>query len=115
MRALIDRCHCLYRGVCGSSEHTSFAEGQRQALVVTAADPFENNADQILTSFQRFLVYNKTRSGGELLVCNCTEPEELGEKVEAQAVEFADQLPDPPKTPYPLLFPGGPPNLVPAV
>ena len=113
MKALIDRCHSLYRGTCGSPEHTSFVEGQRQALIVTAADPFENNADQILTTFQRMLVYDKAYSAGELLVCNCTAPDALDEDIRAQAVKFAKQLFADAKKPYSLLIPGGAPNLSP--
>jgi multimeric flavodoxin WrbA len=115
MKALIDRCHCLYRGVCGSSEHTSFVESQRQALIATAADPFERNAEQMLTGFQRFLVYNKADSAGEFFVCNCTVPEDLDEEIKIQAIEFARQLFEDVKRPYPLLFPGGALNLVPNV
>ena len=113
MKALIDRCHCLYRGVCGSSDHTSFVEGQRQALLVTAADQFENNGEQILTAFQRLLVYNKAHSAGELLVCNCTTNDELGEEIKAQAINFANQLFTKERSPYSLLIPGGAPNYVP--
>jgi len=115
MKAFIDRCHCLYRGVCGSPEHTSFVEGQRQSLLVTAADPFENNAAEILTSFQRLLVYNKAYSAGELLVCNCTTPEFLDETIKAQAVEFANQIFAEKRKPYSLLIPAGAPNLVPKI
>ena len=113
MKAFIDRCHCLYRGVCGSAEHTSFVEDQRQALIVTAADPFENNAELIQTTFQRILVYDKARSAGELFVCNCTTPDKLGEEIKLQAINFAKQLFGATTTPYSLLIPGGAPNLVP--
>ena len=74
MKALIDRCQCLYRGEPGSPEHSSFVDGRRQALIVTAADSFENNAEQILTTFQRMLACHKTHCSGELLVCNCRTP-----------------------------------------
>ncbi|MDJ0784887.1 MAG: flavodoxin family protein [Desulfosarcinaceae bacterium] len=113
MKAFIDRCHCLYRGVCGSAEHTSFVEGQRQALIVTAADPFENNAELIQTSFQRVLVYDKAHSAGALFVCNCTTPGELGEEIRRQAIKFARQLFEDTPTPYPVLIPGGAPHYVP--
>lgn len=113
MKALIDRCYSLYRGECGTPNHTSFVEGQRQALIVTAADPFENNTEQILIAFQRMLVYNKSHSAGELLVCNSTTPEELSEEVKNQAIKFANQLLAPTKLPYALLIPGGAIKLVP--
>jgi len=115
MKAFIDRCHCLYRGVCGSPEHMSFVEGQRQALIVTAADPFENNAEQILTTFQRILVYDKAYSAGELLICNCNTPDSLDEEIQAQAIKFANQLFSATKTPYSLLIPGGAPNMIPGI
>jgi multimeric flavodoxin WrbA len=115
IKALIDRYHCLYRGVCGSPDHTSFVEGQYQALIVTAADPFENNAEQILTAFQRFLVYNKAYSAGEFFVCNSTSPEDLGVDIKKQAIGFASQLFDQTMTPYALLFPGGAPNMAPQI
>ncbi len=113
MKALIDRCHCLYRGVCGSPGHTSFVKDQRQALIVTAADPYENNAELIQTSFQRILVYDQAHSAGELFVCNCTTPDNLGDEIRAQAINFAKQLFEATTKPYSLLIPGGAPNLVP--
>ena len=115
MKALIDRCHCLYRGACGSPEHTSFVEGQRQALLVTAADPFENNAEQILTTFQRFLVYNKAVSAGEFFVCNCTTPDDFDAEIKVQAEKFANQIVNATGAPYSLLIPGGAPNLAPQI
>lgn len=115
MKAFIDRCHCLYRGTCGSSGHFSFVEGQRQALIITAADPFENNAEQVLTTFQRILVYDKAVSAGELLICNCTEPQDLTEDVQVQAGMFAKQLFSQAKAPYSLMIPGGAPNMIPGV
>ena len=115
MKALMDRCHCLYRGVCGAASHTSFVENQRQAMIITAADPFENNAEQMLTAFQRFLVYNKARSAGELFVCNCTSPDELGSDIKQSAVAFAGQLFVDTQRPYPLLMPAGAPNMIPGV
>jgi NAD(P)H-dependent FMN reductase len=91
-KALIDRGYCLYRGAYGTPEHSSFVEGQRQALIVTAADPYENNAEFIVTSFQRMLGYSKARSVGELVVCNCTTPQELSEEIRKRARKFARQF-----------------------
>ena len=113
MKALIDRCYCLFRGACGSAEHSSFVDSQRQALIVTAADPFENNAELIQTSFQRMLVYTKARSAGALFVCNSTTPDALGKAVKDQSVDFARQLFQDAAAPYALLIPGGAPNFVP--
>lgn len=115
MKALIDRCYCLHRGVCGSSGHTSFVEDQRQALIITAADPFENNAEQLLTSFQRMLVYNKAKCAGELMVHNCTNPDKLDKEIKENAIKFANQIVNDTKTPYSILIPGGAPNWVPKI
>ena len=95
------------------ADHTSFVEVQRQALIVTAADPFENNAELIQTSFQRVLVYDKAHSAGELFICNCTTPDELGDEIKIQAINFAKQLFNDTTTPYSILIPGGAPNYVP--
>lgn len=106
MKALIDRCHCLNRGLCGTSEHSSFIEGQRQALIVTTDGPFENNAEHILTTFHRMLLNNKAHSAGELFVCNCSTPDALSDDIKAQATKFAGQLSGAIKTPYSILIPG---------
>lgn len=115
MKALIDRCYSLYRGVCGRPDHTSFVDGQYQALLMTAADPFERNLEQILTAYQRMLVYNKALCAGELLVCNSTVPDDLGPEIKSQAVKFADQMFDVERKPYGILIPGGAPLYVPRV
>jgi multimeric flavodoxin WrbA len=115
MKAFIDRCHCLFRGVCGSPEHTSFVEGQHHALIITAADPFENNAEQLLTSFQRMLVYNKAKCSGELLVHNCTTPDTLDKEIKENAIKFANQIFEETRAPYSIVIPGGAPNWVPKV
>ncbi len=106
MKALIDRCHCLSNGLCGTPGHTSLIEGQRQALIITSAGPFENNAEQILTTFHRMLLNNKANSAGELFVCNCSSPEALSEDIRTQAGRFANQLSGAVKTPYAILLPG---------
>ncbi len=115
MKALIDRCYCLHRGVCGALNHTSFVEGQHQALIVTAADPFENNAEHLVTVFQRMLVYNKAKSAGELLIHNCTSPDQLGKGIREDAARFAKQFFKSAVGPYSILVPGGAPNWVPKV
>ena len=114
MKALIDRSYCLYRGTCGTPGHNSFVEGQRQALVVTAADAFENNTELVITSFQRALVYSKAKSAGELMVCNSTTPEELDEEIREQAGKFARQIFNETNAPYALMIPGGAPKMIPA-
>ncbi len=106
MKALIDRNNCLHRGLHGTPEHTSFVEGQRQALIVTTGGPFENNAEQILTTFHRMLFNNKARSAGELFVCNCSAPDALSDEIKAQTGLFANQISRAARTPYAVLIPG---------
>ncbi len=106
MKALIDRCYSLYRGSFQTPSHFSFVEDQRQALVVTAADPYENNAEFIVASFQRMLGYSKAKSSGELVVCNCTSPDDLGEEIKEKAVEFARRLFEGTGKPYPVVMQG---------
>jgi hypothetical protein len=106
MKALVDRCHSLHRGSYGTPEHTSLIESQRQALIVTTNGPFVNNAEQILTTFHRMLCNNKALSAGELIVCNCSTPDALGDDIKDQTGRFAHQLCGSVHTPYSILIPG---------
>lgn len=106
LKALIDRCNCLYKGLHGAPGHTSLIEGQRQALIITSAGPFENNAEQVLTTFHRMLFNYKAHSAGEFFLCNCSSPDNLSSDLRAQAVRFANQLGGEVKSPYAILIPG---------
>ena len=114
MKALVDRRYCLFRGSCGAKDHRSFVEGQRHGLIMTAADPFENNFEEVMKAFQRMLVYDKAHSAGELFVCNCKTPDALGEEVKALAYSYANQFCRPAFEPYALLIPGGAHHFIPA-
>lgn len=105
IKALIDRNYCLYRGDCGGPGHFSFVEGKRQALVVTAADSFEDNAEFVVSSFQRMLGYNKTESAGKFVVCNCTTPNDLGKEIREKAGEFAIRMFDRRPAPFAMMLP----------
>jgi multimeric flavodoxin WrbA len=105
MRALFDRFNCLFRGEYGSSEHTSFVEGQLQALVLTSIDQYEEHAEQIVKSFQRLIQLNKAHPAGKLIVCNCSTPDKLGESIQIHATNFAEQLFTTKLSPYALLIP----------
>ena len=91
MKALIDRSYCLVREY-GTPEHSSFIEGQRHAILVTGAGGYENNAEQIFTSFRRIVDWAKASPSGELFVGNCTTPDELSDEVRERARKFARQL-----------------------
>lgn len=107
LKALIDRSHYLFGGGNGSPKHPSFAKGQRQALIATTPDPFDNNAEPLLTVFHRMLGRCKAQSAGLLFVCNCSTPEVLGEEIKTQSIKFAHNLLGSIPTPYPVLIPGG--------
>jgi multimeric flavodoxin WrbA len=105
METLIDRCHCLYRGSGSGPDHTSFIEGQRQALIATTADSFADSMDQIRKTFQNIVVTHKVHSAGEFFVCNCKNPDGLGEEIEGHAKKFALHLFDEIKAPYSIFIP----------
>ncbi|MCB2145196.1 MAG: flavodoxin family protein [Deltaproteobacteria bacterium] len=106
MKAFIDRCHCLFRGSCSDPNHTSFIEGQRHALIVTAADPFVDCSDQIQKTFDKMLDCYKACSAGEFFVCNCKDHDAIDEEIRLQAKKFFEHLFDEMKTPYAVFIPG---------
>jgi len=91
MKIFIDRCYCLVTNY-GKPSHTSLVEGQRQALLVTAADGYEDNGEEIVTTFRRIVDYNKAVLAGELFVGECTTPDDLGEKEKERAKVLARQI-----------------------
>jgi multimeric flavodoxin WrbA len=105
MRALFERFNCLYRGACGTAQHTSFVEGQLQSLVVTSVDPYEDHAEQTARSFHEMVQANKAHSAGKLIVCNCTTPDKLGGQIKAHAAVFTEQIFSNQTAPYALLIP----------
>lgn len=91
MKALIDRGYCLVTEY-GKPGHTSLVEGQRQALLVTAADAYKNNAELIVTAFHRIVSYAKATLAGELVVGHCTKPEAIAPEVRDQAAKLAARI-----------------------
>lgn len=106
LKALIDRCHSLFGGGNGGPKHPSFTKGQRQALIATTPDPFDNNAEPLLSIFHRMLGRCKAQSAGVLFVCNCSTPDILGGEIKTQSIKFAHNLLGSTRTPYPVLIPG---------
>lgn len=105
MKALIDRCLCLYRGTCSDPDHLSFIDGKRQALIVTTPDSFVDIAEQTLATYRKMVDCHKVISAGEFFACNCDNQNEIGEKIRSQALQFAGQLFDEGKTPYAVFIP----------
>jgi len=66
--------------------------GQRQALLVTGAGPYENNAEGVFTAFKRMQNPHMAVNAGELYIGLCTTPEKLDESVRHKAVEFAKKI-----------------------
>ncbi len=91
LKTVIDRTYSLYTHY-HQPDHASLVEGQRQALLVTGAGPWENNAEAAFTAFSRIQNPHKAVHAGELFVGGCTTPEALDEKIQNQAQAFARKL-----------------------
>jgi len=88
LKAVIDRTYSIYTNY-HQPGHASLLEGQRQALLVTGAGPWENNAEAAFTAFSRIQNPHKAINAGELFIGNCTSPGDMDEKIKHQALEFA--------------------------
>ena len=106
LKALLDRCHHLFARRNGHAKEAPSINGQRQALIVTTSDCFDNNAEPLLSIFNRMTARYKTRSAGVLFVCNCDNPNALGEDIKAQSIRFAKNLFGSPGAAYPVFIPG---------
>ena len=91
IKAFMDRTYCLVSNY-GSPAHSSLVEGQRQALLMTAADKYENNGEGAVTTFRNLADYHKAVEAGELFIGGCTSPENLGPEVRDQAIKLARQV-----------------------
>ncbi|WP_022666709.1 flavodoxin family protein [Desulfospira joergensenii] len=91
LKAVIDRTYSLYTNA-NTPDHASLVEGQRQALLVTGAGPWDNNAEGAFTAFGRMQKYHKAVHAGELFVGGCTTPAAMDSSVKERAVEFARKL-----------------------
>lgn len=91
MKAILDRGYSL---VCNyhKPDHTSLVEGQRQALLVTGADAYENNAEPLFTAFGRITDFYKANKTGELYIGGCTTPDQMAPDVRDKAIAFARQI-----------------------
>lgn len=91
LKAVIDRTYSLYTNA-NTPDHASLVEGQRQALLVTGAGPWDNNAEAAFTAFGRIQKYHKAIHAGELFLGNCTTPGNMGEEVQQKVVSFARKI-----------------------
>ena len=80
LKTVIDRTYSLY------------VDGQRQALVVTGAGPYENNAEATFTAFGRLQSPHKAVKAGELFIGSCSTPDKLDDSIKDKAVAFAHKI-----------------------
>ena len=90
MKAIIDRGYGL---VCNyhKPDHISLLEGQRQALLVTGADAYENNAEPLFTAFDRITEFYKAKKTGDLYITSTT-PDQMSSDIREKAISFARQI-----------------------
>jgi multimeric flavodoxin WrbA len=91
LKAVIDRTYSLYTRF-HEPDHASLLEGRRQALLVTGAGGWENNAEAAFTAFGRMQKPHKTIHSGTLYIGKCTIPADMDASVREQAAAFARQI-----------------------
>lgn len=91
LKSFIDRTYSLYVNY-HQPDHDSLVKGQRQALLVTGAGPYDNNAEPVFTAFGRLQKPHMAINSGELFIGSCSTPDKLGKEVKVKAVEFARKI-----------------------
>jgi multimeric flavodoxin WrbA len=91
LKSFIDRTYSLYTNY-HKPDHASLVQGQRQAILVTGAGPYDNNVEPVFIAFDRLQGPHMAQKAGELFIGRCTTADELGEDIKAQAVAFASQI-----------------------
>lgn len=91
LKCLVDRTYSFYVDY-HQPTHASLVEGQRQALLVTGAGPWENNAEATFTAFERLQSPHKAVPAGNLYIGKCTTPDNLDDSVKARAIDFAKKI-----------------------
>ena len=91
MKTIVDRTYSLYTGY-HQPDHASLVAGQKQALLVTGAGQFENNAEPVFTAFSRLQKPHMAIPAGELYVAGCKNPDTLDDTTRQQAINFAREI-----------------------
>jgi multimeric flavodoxin WrbA len=91
LKTVIDRTYSLYVDY-HQPGHASLVDGQRQALLVTGAGPYENNAEAAFTAFGRIQSPHKAVNAGELFIGSCSTPDKLDDSIKDKAVAFAQKI-----------------------
>ncbi len=72
--------------------HASLVEGQRQAILITGAGPYENNAEPVFTAFDRLQSPHKAVKAGELYLGKCISPDNFDAATKEQVLAFAREI-----------------------
>jgi multimeric flavodoxin WrbA len=91
IKALIDRGYALVTNY-DKPGHTSLMQDKRMGLLVTGADPYEDNAEGLFTAFDRIVDFLLARKTAELYVGECSVPADLPEAAMNNALELARSL-----------------------
>ncbi len=91
LKTVIDRTYSFYINY-HQPGHASLVDGQRQALLVTGAGAYENNAEAAFTAFGRIQGPHKAVNAGELFIGSCTTPDRLDDGIKEKAVAFARKI-----------------------
>lgn len=91
LKCLIDRTFSLYNNY-HQPDHISLVKGQKQALVVTGAGPYDNNAEPTFTAFGRLQGPHMAINAGELFIGPCTTPDQMDSSVKEKAQTFARKI-----------------------
>jgi multimeric flavodoxin WrbA len=91
LKTLLDRTYSLYVNL-NQPGHTSLVAGQRQALFITGAGTYENNADLVFAAFERLRRPHLSVNAGELYIGSCTTPDNMDAAIKAQMVTFARKI-----------------------
>jgi multimeric flavodoxin WrbA len=93
IKALIDRGYALVTNY-HKPGHTSLMQDKRIGLLVTGADAYEDNAEGMFTTFDRFADFLLARKSGELYVGECSVPSDLSQDIKDEALNMAHSLVD---------------------
>jgi multimeric flavodoxin WrbA len=91
IKALIDRGYALVTNYHQPNQ-TSLMKGKRVGLLATGGGSFENNAEAMLTAFDRIVGFLMAQKAGELYVGGCTTPADLTDETREKAKGLANSL-----------------------
>lgn len=93
MKPLLDRHLSFVTGFMDPTAHKSHLEGKTAALLVTCGGPEgAGNTDCISTIWERMASFTKFGPVHQLIVPQCTTPNDFGEEHQATARQFASKI-----------------------